>query len=136
MATKKFFVYGTLKVGGVLATQFDTCRKKCVKATLPNYALYDLGWFPGILKNTGEEVFGEIHTYDDDDFDYVLGQFDRIEGYHEQHKEQSLYLREVVSVVDEDNNTVDCNCYVFNKTDGAGNKLKKVAEKTWDITNR
>jgi len=133
----KFFVYGTLKVGGALAAQFDKYRENCVKAVLPNYAIYDLGWFPGILKETGEEVFGEIHTYEEDEFKHVLNMFDRIEGYSAHSPGNSLYLRKVVTVVNENNNKVSCNCYIFNNAHKRSmSEFTKVAGKTWDIAKR
>jgi len=137
MKTRPFFVYGTLKVGGTLSHRFDEFRESCVEGVLPGYALYDLGWFPGIIKDSEEEVFGEIHTYNEEYYGRVLTTFDNIEGYSDFSRAQSLYLRDVVHVVDENNNKVCCNCYIFNNARKKSMKTYNIIPNgIWDITFR
>ena len=82
------FVYGTLMGGqsaeGLLGTNafFGGC------AVLQDYALYDLGSFPGIVPCEGEQVIGEVYYVDDE----TMERLDRYEG------EGSLYLRQSVIV--------------------------------------
>jgi gamma-glutamylcyclotransferase (GGCT)/AIG2-like uncharacterized protein YtfP len=107
--SKKFFVYGTLKVGGKLAESFDETRETVVKAVLPGHDLFNLGWFPGIKPGEGA-VHGEVHTYKRD----VTDHFDTIEGYNKKNEENSLYLRRTVTVKTEDGE-VEAEAYVFNR---------------------
>ncbi len=81
------FVYGTLMAGqsaeGLLKdADFGGY------AILPDYALYDLGCYPGIVPAEGEEVVGEVYHVDDE----TLARLDEYEG------EGSLYRREAVTV--------------------------------------
>ena len=62
----KFFVYGTLKVGGRFATRFDHLRRQSVKGVVEGMTLYNLGWYPGIKPGKGV-VCGEVHEYDNED---------------------------------------------------------------------
>jgi len=134
MAEKQFFVYGTLKVGGTLSFKFDEFRETCINAKLANYAIYDLGWFPGIIPENNGEVFGEIHTYNDDNYKDVLNIFDRIEGYNELSPEEGLYIRKTLIVTDENDNQVKCNCYILNQNRRSSMaKFQPIAEKTWDV---
>ena len=47
--TNKFFVYGTLKVGGRFAKSFDNLRSSFTEARIEGFDLFDLGNFPGIV---------------------------------------------------------------------------------------
>jgi len=91
-----FFIYGTLKAGyHERANQFDNQRTDVKEAWIDDADLYDLGFFPAMVHGTGR-VFGELHEYDD--WEYVLEAYDRIEGFHEESPETSMYIREVVDV--------------------------------------
>lgn len=81
------FVYGTLMSNGGAESLLSGCEF-IGKAVLYDYAMYDLGSFPGIISNKGEWVEGEL--YDIRSSDFV--RLDRYEG------EGDLYHREVVTV--------------------------------------
>jgi len=111
--TNKFFVYGSLKIGGYFADQFDEKRKECTKASIKGFNLYNLGAFPAIVKGDGE-VYGELHTFSKDDVKSVTARFDMIEGFYEEDKKQSLYIRESMNVVTENGKIEKANIYIFN----------------------
>jgi gamma-glutamylcyclotransferase (GGCT)/AIG2-like uncharacterized protein YtfP len=105
----KFFVYGTLKVGGHFADRFDEVRVSSVKATLKDHALYNLGWFPTTAEEKGSIVVGEVHEYEKEEV--VLRHFDRIEGYTEG-GDDNLYDRKVVKVETE-SGVEEAYAYIF-----------------------
>lgn len=81
------FVYGTLMRGGPAEDHLSDCTF-IGKAILKDYAMYNLGWFPGIVSKKGEWVEGELYIIPDGDF----SDLDRYEG------EGNLYRRERVTV--------------------------------------
>lgn len=117
------FVYGTLKVGGPLASSFDDSRVSSEKAVLRGYDMYDIGNFPGIVPGEGA-VSGELHKYKGK---LVRGIMDSIEGYYADAPEKSLYLRREVEVETE-NGSQTAFVYVFNKNISG---RKKIASGQW-----
>jgi gamma-glutamylcyclotransferase (GGCT)/AIG2-like uncharacterized protein YtfP len=127
--TDFFFVYGTLKVGGHFAKDFDPFRIHSNKANLLGHDLYNLGWFPGIVPGPGK-VIGELHEYKNPDI--VQRAMDRIEGYTGD-PANSLFVRKLVTVtVNETGEKVTCNAYVFNR-DPSGN-AKKIDNGVWELS--
>lgn len=107
----KFFVYGTLKVGGGFAGEFDAVRKSSTNAVLKNHDLYAIGamktaGFPGITPGDGE-VHGEVHEFSKSNVKAVTVAMDRIEG------EGSLYHRKERMITFEDGTEELVNVYVF-----------------------
>ena len=130
MKTKLFFVYGTLKRGGTLASGFDSSRISSEKATIHNMNLYQLGWFPGIVPGDGQ-VIGELHEYKDPD--EVVQAMDMMEGYDG--TENSLFTRELAEVITSTGKKIEAIVYVFNKgkKEVFGNLIKSGI---WDITTK
>ena len=127
----KFFVYGTLKVGGHFAKGFDHVRQHSVAATISGFDLYKVsGSFPGIVKGTGT-VIGELHTYTPESEAAVLRGMDTIEGYRETDVEGSFYKRQVVDVNLPDGTTEKAFVYVFNRP--ARGRYEKVKDGNWPI---
>lgn len=81
------FVYGTLMRNGS-AEDMLAGASFLGKAILKDYAMYDLGRYPGIIAKSGEWVEGELYRIHDNDF----ASLDRYEG------EGDLYRRELVTV--------------------------------------
>jgi len=107
----KFFVYGTLKIGGGFAKQFDSVRKSSTKAVLKGFDLYGIGasgsaGFPGIVPGDGE-VHGEVHEFSKDKLVMVTRNMDYIEG------EGNLYFREEHNITYADGTEELVNVYVF-----------------------
>lgn len=127
MKTDRFFVYGTLKVGGRFAERFDPLRVSSVKAEVEGYDLFDLGSYPGIKPGSGK-VIGELHEYQEPE--RVTKAMDSIEGYHPDLKD-GMYLRRRVPVKTEDGEIVEANIYVYNfrTTDRA----KKIESGVWKL---
>ena len=96
------FVYGTLMKDQSAAHHMDRAEF-LGEAILEDYAIYDLGWYPGIKPCRGEQVYGEVYMVDDD----MLQQMDRYEG------EGFLYLRKLVMVKMSDR-TREAFVYVYN----------------------
>lgn len=127
----KFFVYGTLKVGGYFANIFDKFRVNSKRAVLKNHDLYDLGHFPGVMEGDGE-VIGEIHEYKSENIDWILEQFDRIEGYSKTQPEKSLYLRKKLMVETEDGDE-KAFVYIFNASNTKGLESKRLSSGFWSM---
>lgn len=123
--TDKFFVYGTLKAGGLFADDFDEYRISTKDAKLPGFELFNLGWFPAIQPGKAT-VHGELHEYEDPDL--VTAMFDRIEGYTGNPK-NSLYDRRRVVVETEDGEE-EAWVYVFQ---GTVSKESRIESGVWEI---
>lgn len=102
MTTNKVFVYGTLKAGGRFDNSYvATKRTKIDKAHIKGVKILNLGSFPGVIESEdeGSTVFGEIHEFEN--IDSVIKEMDRIEGYTSSDEKNSLFVRKVVDVVNE-----------------------------------
>jgi len=127
MKTDRFFVYGTLKVGGRFAKQFDNLRVSSVKAEVNGYDLFNLGSYPGIKPGSGT-VIGELHEYKDPEG--VTKDMDRIEGYQPELKD-GMYLRRRVPVKTEAGEIVEANIYVYNfRVTG---RAKQIESGVWEL---
>ena len=86
------FVYGTLMEGfhnRRLLSDIDFTSKR-VKAK--DVTLYDVGHFPALVDGT-DTIEGELLEFSDEVFKEILPRLDRLEGYREDDKLNSLYLR-------------------------------------------
>ena len=86
------FVYGTLKEGGENHHLMAGQAFKGSALTQPGHTLYDLGGYPGMVRqgDDGDGVRGEVWSVDDD----CLARLDWLEGISE-----GLYSREVVPLL-------------------------------------
>lgn len=78
MTKQTLLVYGTLRPGTTATV------------TVPGYAMYDLGWFPGVRPDPSSSIVCERVEVRDDEH---LAKLDRYEGYRESAPETSLYIR-------------------------------------------
>ena len=125
---KAFFVYGTLKVGGFYANNFDRLRKSSVKAKIKGTMFNVHNHYPAVVPSEVDEVQGELHYYDSED--EVTQAMDRIEGYSKGHGSKNLYVRKRVDVELEDGSTIQASTYFFNRDT---EKLTKVADGVWNV---
>lgn len=95
------FVYGTL-MRGERAHSFLSGAKFIGEYRLDDYAMYNLGWFPGISPSKGDCVFGEVYEVDLE----TLQEMDVYEG------EGHLYHRTRV-VVQNETGMNDVFVYVY-----------------------
>jgi gamma-glutamylcyclotransferase (GGCT)/AIG2-like uncharacterized protein YtfP len=130
MKTDSFFVYGTLKVGGHFAKQFDRFRVNSVKAEVVGYDLFNLGSFPGIKPGAGK-VIGELHEYREPE--KVTKAMDSIEGYVPEVKD-GMYIRKRVSVKTETGEIKEANIYIFNLK--VPERAKKLESGIWELPKR
>lgn len=101
------FVYGTLMRGGHAEGHLSDCTY-IGKAILKDYAMFKLGWFPGIVPQKGEWVEGELYIIPGGDFSGL----DRYEG------EGDLYRRDLVTV-ESSSGPLQAWAYVYlDKTEG------------------
>lgn len=128
MKTDLFFVYGTLKIGGYFAKQFNDFRINSEIAEISGYNMYNLGTFPGIKPGKGI-VVGELHEYTNTD--KVTKQMDLIEGYYSEIND-GMYLRKRVMVKTNIGQFKEANTYIFNM------KIPKYAKKLvsgfWELS--
>ncbi len=105
------FVYRTL-MRGERAHAFLEDAKFLGDYSLKDYAMYNLGWFPGIRPSVGDRVFGEVYEVD-------LDKLQNMDGYE---GEGTLYHRTLV-VVENDNESLNAFAYIF-AHDNLGEKIK------------
>lgn len=131
--TQKFFMYGTLKVGGRYSHGFNELRKSVEKAKIKG-EIYSIGGsFPGLTLDGKGEVHGEVHEYNE--FEKVLGRMDRIEGYNEEREESSLYKRKIIKATTDTGEVIDAIVYVMGDRllEEAKDKHKKVESGVWEV---
>lgn len=95
LKTIDVFVYGTLKVGGILAEGLDEHRISHKKATTRG-VLYRGARYPMLIRSAcaTDIVFGEVHTYPVE----TLVLLDMIEGFSEANPSGSLFIRDKIPV--------------------------------------
>ncbi len=98
----KIFVYGTL-MRGEKAAQMLAEGNYIGDYVLNDYAMYDLGAFPGIREKAGEKVFGEVFEIPES----LIPRLDSYEG------EGYLYRRAAVSVENENSSLDNVLAYVY-----------------------
>lgn len=99
--TAQVFVYGTLMSGQPAAHYMEGCTllgRYCLR----DYAMYDLGRYPGIVEQKGETVVGEVYRIPVD----RLPEMDAFEG------EGSLYHRRTVTV-EREGGSVAAQAYIY-----------------------
>jgi len=98
----RIFVYGTLMRGERAHHLLDSARY-IGDYYLNDYAIYNLGSYPGIVYSEGDRVLGEVYEITEE----MLPAMDRYEG------EGSLYLRKSV-VVSNNMETISVFAYIYN----------------------
>lgn len=126
--TEKFFVYGTLKIGGHFANDFDEFRISSKPSTIDDHALYNLGWFPTVVEEKGAQVHGELHEYKYPDA--IMRALDHIEGYTGE-QESDLYDRKKIKVTTEDGEVHEAYIYIFVQL--LPSDAKKVESGIWGV---
>ena len=101
----KVFVYGTLMSGNSNYESFLGDADFIGEFIAEGFALYDLGSYPGIIHSEIDKVKGELYSIDSK----ILRKLDMLEG------EGSLYIRELISVVNDKNETQEAYIYVYNQ---------------------
>jgi gamma-glutamylcyclotransferase (GGCT)/AIG2-like uncharacterized protein YtfP len=131
--TNKFFVYGTLKVGGRFSHYFNNVRKNVSKAKVKGFDLYEVAngssGFPGIVKGGGT-VIGEVHEFGNDVLKDIVDAMDQIEGCDPRYPERGLYRREIAKVELENGEEIDANIYIYN---GVTYEASKIKNGNWEI---
>lgn len=125
----KFFVYGTLKIGGRFAKMFDSVRLSSKSATLTGFDLYSINTFgatcafPAAIYGDGK-IIGELHEFPEELTNEVLSEIDYIEGYRADDLSHSLYIREIVWVALEDGSRESAFFYKFNRPRDCTTKIE------------
>lgn len=109
----RVFVYGTLMRGGCYHSEFLKGHKFLGRAIISNYALYDLGSYPGVAEEAGERVKGEVYGIDWK----TLRNIDLLED------NGSLYNRKRVRVQMEDGMATRAYVYIWNGAVDAKHKV-------------
>lgn len=95
------FVYGSLMNGQSAHELIKDSECRGIYA-LKNYAMFDLGAYPGIKERNGETIVGEVYVIDKN----LIPELDRYEG------EGSLFVRKQLEVVS-DKEKITANAYVY-----------------------
>ena len=107
------FVYGTLLKGLSNHNSYLSQAKFYSEAVLSDYALYDLGAFPGIKISIGDKVKGEIYTINPE----ILRRLNVLEG------EGSLYILKTVEVLTPNETRLSVYTYEYNHDVNKDNKI-------------
>ena len=111
--TRPVFVYGTLMKGQPAEHMLSGCAFGGF-FQLRNYAMYNLGSYPGIRPCTGESVLGELYFATDN----IVAQLDRYEG------EGYLYHRTNVKI-SASHNSYTAEAYVYNQDVADSKKMRE-----------
>ena len=111
------FVYGTLMLGQAAAEKMAGAMF-LGDAVLDGYAMYDLGWYPGVVPSPGNRVFGQVYLAEA----ALMGKLDEYEN------EGELYHRRGESVIVQ-GMTLPVQVYVYGK-EAAG---LRVDSGCWDL---
>jgi gamma-glutamylcyclotransferase (GGCT)/AIG2-like uncharacterized protein YtfP len=111
-----FFVYGTLMTGFGNHNRIAKGKTTYIREASTIGTLYSVGGFPGLIKAGEDDIQGQLLFIDPKLYDSTLKEMDRLEGYHKGMEKESLYLRRVVDVMDDDTGSVlKAWVYYFNK---------------------
>ncbi len=91
----KFFVYGTLKVGGFFSKKFDKKRLSVKKATDKGTMYNITNSYPAVVFDGKYDISGEIHEYADEK--EVIKLFDLIEGFIKKIILITIYNRKTIT---------------------------------------
>lgn len=100
------FVYGTLLKANRNHQAYLKNAHYSGQAVLHDYALYDLGSYPGILSKKNELVLGEVYDINEQ----TLARLNVLEG------EGDLYLLTEVEVSSEDGSVITVYTYIYNRS--------------------
>ena len=100
----KVFVYGTLMRGRSNYKYYLEHSIFLGSGSIHGYALYDLGFYPGIIADENECTKGEVFEVDNE----TMSRLDRLEG------EGDLYLKRLVKVEMDNGLAHDAYVYVWN----------------------
>ena len=128
--TIKFFVYGTLRVGGHYAGQFNDVRLSSTQAKIKGSLFNAGGFFPGIALGGDGDVYGEVHEYSD--ADGVKAAMDGIEGYSEGRK-NNLFNRKEIEATTRDGEVIKAFVYEFGKPEELLESGKKIENGRWEV---
>lgn len=97
------FVYGTLMRGDENHEENLRNEEFIAEGVLADFALYELGSYPGIVERVGDAVRGEVYLVSGD----VLGKIDFYED------EGIMYRRQKVSIQLADGSKIEAWTYVY-----------------------
>jgi len=110
------FVYGTLKVGGHFAEQFDKFRLNSFDAMIYGTLFSVNDQFPAVILGGDNLVHGEVHSYRNGRS--VLAAMDAIEGCmnpEEKHDPFNMFNRStVIAMFEDDDAEVPATIYTWN----------------------
>jgi len=109
------FVYGTLMQGFGNERVISDFPHRNYPARIDNVEMYNVGGFPALLHGE-HSYYGELVVFDPSvDRDALYRSMDRLEGYHSDYPQGSMYIREPVTVCCE-GSTVVTEVYIWNRS--------------------
>jgi len=121
----KVFVYGTLLSGCENHDRFLAESEFVCEGMIRDFALYNLGWYPGIKRSTGDMVKGEVYEVDQ----ITMERLHALEG------EGSLYEYIRTDVICGDDLITDVGTYVYLRKVEEESKMEFV-EQPWGKQGR
>jgi gamma-glutamylcyclotransferase (GGCT)/AIG2-like uncharacterized protein YtfP len=80
---KQLFIYGSLRQGGSRANLLPEHKGIIAKVRLDGFLMYDFGDYPGMMKNKGSHVIGDVIDFSnlsDKQWKKFLQRTDEVEG--------------------------------------------------------
>ncbi|RSL32418.1 gamma-glutamylcyclotransferase [Salibacterium salarium] len=116
------FVYGTLRKGlhnyeNILEGQ---TTNEIAATTVGSLYAVSHESFPCLVKEGKTVIQGEIMCIKEDRYEEILKKLDALEGYDERNVQESDYVREITTVVDDKGHHVEAYTYYWNQPQGLG----------------
>jgi gamma-glutamylcyclotransferase (GGCT)/AIG2-like uncharacterized protein YtfP len=110
----KVFVYGSLLSGMGNSGLLSNSKMLGTTISPENFAMVDLGYFPGVIIDETHpgKVMGEVYEVDDD----TLKRLDSLEGYRAQDPKSGLYDRMTINT-----EIGEAYIYIYNNKYGRSN---------------
>ena len=93
-----FFVYGTLIPDQPNYYLWKDSIVDTKNGLIQNYQLFDMGYYPMIVKSEGNNVYGMLMYIKNEDYDKIIKIIDNLEGYDSENHGSSAYNREMCDV--------------------------------------
>ena len=119
---RKVFVYGTL-MNGESNHHYLQNSTFLGTATINGYQMYDVGWYPAIIKGDNL-IIGELYQVRKDDMPAI----DMLEG------EGTLYIKKCERVTDSKGNTTFAFVYVYNEDVSDLKKISSWKDYVWYVS--
>lgn len=123
----KIFVYGTLEKTAFFSDLINKGEIRYIGNGKIQAKLYDLGEYPGAVEDKENYVYGRV--YEAKNIDKILPIFDGYEEFYPNKPENSLFIRKVIEVIMENDETLNAFVYIYNRS---VERMKVISTGVWE----